>query len=171
MTASALKYCSCKEHGGPNPLPLSSFGKDSSRADGHKYWCKACRSKESQRRYQVHPDRVKRSNLRWRQAEPEKVDAINKRYRDRLRDRVFDHYGRICICCGATDDLTIDHATSSGGLHRVEIFGRRKDAGLRFYAWLVRHNFPEGYAVLCRRCNASKHTGERCALDHTAAAS
>jgi len=27
----------------------------------------------------------------------------------KLRDRVFDKYGKVCLCCGSVDDIQVDH--------------------------------------------------------------
>jgi hypothetical protein len=96
----------------------------------------------------------------------------NRGYRDALREKVFGHYGRACSCCGATEDLTIDHVNGDGGQHRLELFGSSlAPAGTRFYRWLVKQGLPPGYQTLCRRCNISKQRGARCRLDHSAALS
>jgi hypothetical protein len=78
---------------------------------------------------------------------------------------VFGHYGRACTCCGATDDLTIDHVNGGGQAHRVELFGSNR-AGSRFWRWLIAQGFPEGYRTMCRRCNRSKGDGAACRLWH-----
>lgn len=98
----------------------------------------------------------------------ENLDVVRGRVRDRadrLRAQVFGHYGASCACCGRTDDLSIDHVDGNGHEHREEIFGRQ-GGGAEFYHWLIKHGFPEGYQTLCRPCNQSKFTGERCRLQH-----
>lgn len=89
-------------------------------------------------------------------------------YRARCRDQVFAHYGRSCACCGATEDLTIDHVNGDGAAHRLELFGRdRHGTGWKFYRWLVDQGFPPGYQVMCKPCNSSKGDGPACRLDHS----
>lgn len=39
---TGLRYCSCPEHAGPNPLPLSEFNKHRSYPGGLEYFCRAC---------------------------------------------------------------------------------------------------------------------------------
>ena len=85
-------------------------------------------------------------------------------YRDRLRDRVFAHYGRSCACCGAGQELTIDHAGGGGREHREELFGPSPGSGAKFHRWLAREGFPEGFQVLCAPCNHSKGDGARCRM-------
>lgn len=88
-------------------------------------------------------------------------------YRDKVRAKVFDHYGWSCACCGATERLTIDHVNGDGAAHRIELYGTdRGKGGVPFYAWLVRQGFPPGYQTLCLSCNSSKQGGDRCRLDH-----
>ena len=89
-------------------------------------------------------------------------------YAGRVRAAVFGWYGTSCACCGASADLCIDHVDGNGGQHRLELYGSRDVAGVRFWAWLIRQNFPPGYQVLCRSCGSSKGRGERCRLDHRA---
>lgn len=96
--------------------------------------------------------------------------ALARARRDALREKVFGHYGRACSCCGATEDLTLDHINGDGAQHRQELFGSSlAPAGSRFYRWLVKQGLPPGYQTLCRRCNISKQRGARCRLDHSTA--
>lgn len=83
--------------------------------------------------------------------------------RARIRDAVFDYYGRVCVCldCGATENLTIDHVFGGGREHRRRL-GLRW--GSDFYAWLYRNNFPEGFQTMCNPCNLSKGTGTACRM-------
>ena len=48
--------------------------------------------------------------------------------------------------------LTIDHPSDNGADERRRLFGTRLRAGAPFYRWLKKHNFPEGYRVLCFNC-------------------
>jgi len=75
----------------------------------------------------------------------------------RARDQVLDHYGRVCVCCGATRGLTIDHVNGDGKAHREELKGD-------LYRWLVQEGFPRGFQVLCTPCNSSKGTGLACRM-------
>ena len=95
--------------------------------------------------------------------------AVDRRQRKlaneaRVRARVFAHYGTECACCGAAEDLTIDHVNGDGVKHRAELGGYAGKGGVGFYYWLIRQGFPEGYQALCRPCNVSKGRGSRCRL-------
>ncbi len=94
---------------------------------------------------------------------PEHVFKLDKAYRERrnprVKDTVFGAYGGYkCVCCGETEKLflTIDHINNDGANHRRKIGGKRTMAGLPFYMWLIRNNFPEGLQVLCMNCQHGK---------------
>jgi len=74
---------------------------------------------------------------------------------EKLRQEVFDHYGKQCVCCGESEIkfLTIDHIGNDGSTHRKK---EKVGSGGSFYAWLKRNNFPSGFQVLCWNCNAAK---------------
>lgn len=137
--SASVKRRPCAEHAGPRELPRSEFNKQRDKADGLNSWCRVC---------------VNRRN-RARGADPDvaaKRAREHRRYRDRLRDQVFGHYGRVCACpwCGAPDNLTIDHVNGGGTAHRIELFGRsRGSSSIRFYRWLIAQGFPDGYQALC----------------------
>lgn len=104
-------------------------------------------------------------DARYRAANAEQRHECHRRWRDRLRAAVLDHYGRQCACCGAAAGLVIDHLDGHGREHRAELFGRQQ-AGAEFWLWLVRNGFPDGYQTLCRPCNSSKRNEPACRLDH-----
>jgi len=70
----------------------------------------------------------------------------------RLRQAALGAYGGACTCCGeATYEwLTIDHVNGDGAEHRREI-GRGN-----LYRWLKRHDYPDGFRVLCWNCNCAR---------------
>lgn len=143
------------------------------------------RRREIYRRYrEAHPEEIRERERRWREAHKEErreherervqrwrdenpaiVSRQWYRYRDHLRSQVFGHYGRECACCGTTDRLSIDHINGDGKTHRVALFGRERES-TALYRWLINEGFPEGFQILCNRCNSSKHCGDRCRLDH-----
>jgi hypothetical protein len=51
-----------------------------------------------------------------------------------------------------TEALSIDHINGGGGKQREQLFGNKYQGGVRFYKWLRRNNYPEGYRVLCMNC-------------------
>lgn len=81
--------------------------------------------------------------------------------RDNLKLEVFEAYGGCkCSWCEETnpDFLEIDHIDGGGRQHVREVVGS-SGHGLR--GWLKANNFPPGFRVLCRTCNAKAHV-EKC---------
>jgi hypothetical protein len=58
--------------------------------------------------------------------------------------------------CSDIDVLTIDHINDDGADQRRKLYGGRTGGGSRFYKWLIKNNFPEGYQVLCCNCQRKK---------------
>lgn len=83
--------------------------------------------------------------------DPNKADM----HRRAIRRLVIGKYGPNCVCCGESEEifLTIDHIGGGGNAHRKEL---GINGGERFYAWLVREDFPSGYQTLCFNCNAGR---------------
>jgi hypothetical protein len=75
----------------------------------------------------------------------------------------------VCACCGATENLSIDHVDGSGNQHRAEIGITGGGGSDQLYRWLIVNGFPSGFQTLCRRCNRSKGTGAHCRLNHASA--
>lgn len=81
----------------------------------------------------------------WQKANPDKVREISRRYRAHKRNATIGPIDeaaiykrdKVCIYCGADEDLTIDHLTplARGGSHT-----------------------QDNLAVACRRCNSAKGT-------------
>jgi hypothetical protein len=118
---------------------------------------------EKTRRYrQAHPDRIRERDRRYRQAHPEKFALKSKEWQQRLREATLLHYGGNpprCSCCGETimEFLTIDHINGRKGTGHSRSFG-----GWRLYHWLKKHDFPDGYRVLCYNCNCSQARTKVC---------
>lgn len=87
-------------------------------------------------------------------------------YERSVHDKVLSHYGTACACCGATEDLSIDHVSGDGAEHGDLLFGDKRARGYRFHLWIIRNGFPDGFQVLCRPCNHSKAKTSRCWLRH-----
>jgi len=101
-------------------------------------------------------ERIRKQDKKWRENHKEKIIKINKisgkKYRDKNRELVFNHYGRQCACCGEKEIkfLSIDHIDGKGTKHRKEI-------KCRIYGWLVKNNFPKGFQTLCFNCNWGRY--------------
>ena len=67
-----------------------------------------------------------------------------------------------CMCCGVKGNefLAIDHIN---GKREMDSEPELKKIGYSskfhtsvFYNWLIKHNFPKGFQVLCHNCNVAK---------------
>ena len=66
-----------------------------------------------------------------------------------------------CQCSGCDETqiefLTIDHIGGGGNKHRREIkrnqSSKRINPSGSIYRWLKKHNYPDGFRVLCYNCN------------------
>lgn len=113
---------------------------------GSRYpYCKGCAKKHS-KGWKV--ENRERSNAWARANRP----GPSKRWRIENKRRVFDHYGRKCVCCGESEPvfLTIDHIDGGGGKQRK---ANNWSGGHNIYRWLIKHNFPQGFRTLCMNCN------------------
>jgi len=150
--------------------------------DGLEYWCRDCKAKDHQQRSAkraeidlCHCGRSRRKGHKtcwrcirkvreWNRDHPQEKKANAKAWRDALRAKVYDHYGRKCVCpfgCEVTEEgfLTMDHIHGGGCKQAKENGG----CGHILYAWLVKHNFPEGFRTLCYNCNCGRaHNGGIC---------
>jgi hypothetical protein len=78
---------------------------------------------------------------------------------------VLNHYSALHLgypCCGCCqesdlDKLCIDHIAGDGNKHRKSVLGTSR-GGFKFYLWLQKNGYPEGYQTLCKECNRKKET-------------
>lgn len=129
-----------------NFKPFVEFYGSKLNKDGLRGYCKTCVKVMSGQWYQNHKERCKinqmkwclknrdkrsTQNKEWRKKNPEKQKGINKReYAKRKTNKlgffdmkqwrnILDFYGHVCMACGESKDLTIDHVIplSKGGIH------------------------------------------------------
>jgi hypothetical protein len=111
------------------------YQKEYQKGDTYKATVKRCRQTE---------DAKKRHRERMRQ------------YRIELKEEVFRHYGcgeLKCARCGFEDvrALSMDHIDGSGSEHRKQLKSPNK-----FYPWLKKNGYPDGFQVLCMNCQFIK---------------
>lgn len=86
---------------------------------------------------------------------PEKCKEYQRRHNKEEKMIVLSHYSPEikCIKCGFSDikALEIDHINGGGNKQRKLI-----GCGSKFYRWLIKNNFPNGFQVLCANCNRIK---------------
>lgn len=88
----------------------------------------------------------------------EKIREAAKANKLDIKLEVFERYGGAkCACCGdeRVEALTVDHIEGGGRRHREEVSDGA--GGHRFYNWLRKEGYPDGYQVLCFSCNNVKH--------------
>ena len=83
-----------------------------------------------------------------------KIRAKSRRCALRQRELCFEHYGQVCACCGEANKkfLSIDHINNDGAAHY-----RQDPKAMNLARWLVKHNFPTGFQILCYNCNCGRH--------------
>lgn len=88
----------------------------------------------------------------------EKRREYQRRRRAGWRRRVHEAYGGACSCCGEDESLflTIDHVNGGGRDHMRDLNSGEYGAS-RFYLWLIDHDFPSEFQLLCFNCNSGKH--------------
>ena len=89
----------------------------------------------------------------------ENVLPVQRQKRKQIKMIVLRHYGGEtpkCACCSEAriEFLVIDHIAGNGNKQRRLLSGG--SGGIRFYPWLIKQNFPEGFQVLCYNCNGAK---------------
>lgn len=90
----------------------------------------------------------------------EKCRAVQNRatirYVANKKKIIYDHYGRICVCCGETEPkfLTLDHINGGGKLDRGT------SATHNWYFKLAKRiqagNAPKDLRILCYNCNCGR---------------
>lgn len=147
---------------GPNDLwectvcheqkPLDAFYLNKKgKYKGHRTYgsCKPCIAE----RVKTNPNRQLWAK-RYTETHREENRARSRARNLRLRNQILDHYGRRCRCCGETEEafLALDHVNGGGNKHRREIKGGHSSV----YYWVITHNFPKDFQILCHNCNVAK---------------
>lgn len=111
--------------------------------------------------YQRNKERIrekKRLNMqRYRNEKPEKYRNQSRQSKYRLKQKVFDTYGRFCVICGFGDirALTLDHINNNGAEER-KILGERG-----VYRRAVEKYRPDEYRIICMNCQFIKRVEAR----------
>ena len=144
--------------------PLDAF---SLRATGcthrlNRYqWCRECSGRVN-KAYRDRPEVKEKIKQYMRTYWKNDINETHQRHRvhsarylAKGRDIVRAHYGKVCACCGESNEkfLTIDHMDGNGAAHRRQL--KHWGSGVQFYRWLVKQGLPDGYRTLCFNCNAA----------------
>lgn len=84
----------------------------------------------------------------------DRMAEITKKWYLDTKIEVFNKYGNECICCGESNlkFLTIDHINQDGAEHR-----KQDPSSVTLYRWLKKHNYPDGFQVMCFNCNMGRN--------------
>lgn len=131
MSAQTKRCRACDE-----TKPAAEFHRDTRKPDGLSCYCKPCAATR---------------RVAW-QSQPGNYEKAAE-HRRQQRERVLAYYGGKCACCGETrhEFLAIDHIDGGGAKHR-----RSERGASCATSWLIKHNFPTGFQVLCHNCNMAK---------------
>ena len=83
-------------------------------ADGCSSYCKSCCKEKALERYRADPIGHATRHREYVQRNPERIRAhkVNSAYG--LAPAVFDAMPKVCVICGTTDRLCVDHSHQSG---------------------------------------------------------
>lgn len=150
MTGSSKTCTKCKE-----TLSLSAFHRNKKSKTNCQPRCKSCCSRDHKERYSKNKEQVLERQATYYQANKTKKKEWHRKHRANKKEQVYDNYGTACKCCGETDAafLTIDHINNDGAEHRRSI------NAASIYDYIIKHNFPDTFQVLCFNCNWAKSRG------------
>lgn len=126
------KYCpKCEQ-----TKELDKFSRNTKSRDGKQNWCQQCMNIRREQWAKDNPERDKELELKYKQTDRYKITHKNIKYERRQKlaktpkelrltakhwKAVLDLCGNVCLSCGSTEDITIDHVKplSLGGLNTV----------------------------------------------------
>lgn len=116
-------------------------------------WCKDCKNKQ---RRQARRARLGCYKNEYKDNKIKHLETCKRRH-GRNKLKVMAHYSdnkNCCVRCGFNDmrALSIDHINSDGYIHRKD----KTVQGSGLYLWLIRHDFPKDFQVLCMNCQFIK---------------
>jgi hypothetical protein len=146
-----------------------------SKETSHRYYLKnRDRMLSKAKKYrEEHPQQVKEYHAEYNELNREKlsknklvdyhknkVKYLKLRYENeyKIKLETLTHYGNgklSCLQCSMSDPdmLTIDHIDNNGGEERKQL---NHKAGAKFYCWLKKNGYPQGYQTLCANCQLKK---------------
>lgn len=120
-----------------------------------KYYAKNKEKLRAERRayYKKHQKTEIVKKIAWAKANPSKIKATAKRYHEKIRNTVLQHYGNVCACCQESrrEFLAIDHV-NGGGTQMRKVHG----TAAQFLKYVIDHGFPLDFRILCHNCNHSR---------------
>lgn len=126
-----------------------NFGKDSRTKSGLRVYCRKCEVIRRKESYKINRLKRIKSSMEWKQKNRIVDLKYQREYRQKIREKILEVYGKKCQCCGENHQefLTIDHINGGGREHRKHI------GTLHAYKEIIRENNHDKYRVLCMNCN------------------
>lgn len=115
--------------------------------------CKVCAAPRIAAYREINRDKIQEANRKYREKDREAFRRIQRDQKRGMREAILAAYGRMCVCCGETEQrfLTIDHIHGGGGKH----YKRRGNYGV--YRDVIVAGFPKDiYRLLCYNCNMGR---------------
>ena len=111
-------------------------------------------------RYLKNRDEILKITKKYNKNHRKEANERTKKWEQKIKKVVISYYSNgldKCECCGEEyiEFLTIDHIKGDGNKHR-------KSFKTSIYSWLIKHNFPVGFRVLCMNCNFARRFGKKC---------
>lgn len=130
--------------------PLEEFYRSAGMRDGHRNDCKACNLAAKARRYAADPQAAIDRVSRWQKANPERMRAYRKEYRQREHVKKSQREGHLRRKFGLTSDQYDEMLAAQGG--RCAICRRPPTQGISLH---VDHDHVTGTnrKLLCFKCN------------------
>lgn len=118
------------------------------KKSGKYFRCPICTTKRCKEWSATKERRAVQKQYRMDNAK-RRQDYEQKR-RQNLHQKLLNHYGTKCECCGENRPKTLcfDHINGNGEIHRKEVGN-----GTKFQWWLLKSNFPPEFRTLCWNCN------------------
>lgn len=126
--------------------------------------CERCNEiySNARKRYLSDPTKKKKARkttIKWLKNNPANRREIAKKHYHKLKEIIFNHYGRKCVCCGESFEfLTLDHINNDGNEQRKKF----KRSTYWQYRDIIDAGFPNDLQPLCWNCNLAKYLYGEC---------
>lgn len=92
----------------------AEFYVDRKRSNGLHTYCKSCCKERAKERYAADPAGHKRRHQAWVERNRERVKLHRIKAEYGLSPEEYDAIPKVCVICGARDDLRVDHSHRTG---------------------------------------------------------
>ena len=125
-------------------------------------YCKRCEYEKRKQQVARDPVKNKEYSHKYQKEHRSRQNELHKKIAHENRKKVINAYGGKCVCCGESriEFLAIDHKNGNGNKMRKS--GVHPKTGKEFYVWLIKHNFPDVFQLLCHNCNSAKGSYGAC---------